>query len=389
MDSKSFSAIDGIRGFAAVLVTLTHFVGAYAAIFRHIDLQQANFGNTPGFFDKILLWLFLNMHSLDILFVVSGFMVCRMVLRPSYPGLAGFLWARCMRIYPPLLVSLLFAVAMYSFASQPVSFDAWTITYNVLTLNGVFELTGEKYNFPSWSMFYEVMYCLLIPALVALVNGRRRSVVAMLMAWTVIMLVLAVAGFSGWFVFIPFAIGSLVALVDDKLLARLAKKMPAGVLVLVYLAASALPATWAPIPIVNGGDFRLDPRYAIFVVLVCISIALIVIKAAYEPCILQRIFSFRPLSHIGTISYSIYLFHAPIIFMAFRYFPVPPAESWQAAGGIPHFALLLGTFWFATLIIAHIDFYAIEMLYFRSRLSSRSKASKARLQAAPCPQPRY
>src|SRR5258706_279902 len=109
--ARNYAALDGMRGYAAVLVSLTHFVGFYALGFRGLNVERATYVSVPHAVDALFLWLYLNMQSLYILLTISGFMVCRMVMRSSYRGYGHFLLARSVRIYPPLLFSLGFAVA--------------------------------------------------------------------------------------------------------------------------------------------------------------------------------------------------------------------------------------------------------------------------------------
>src|SRR5437588_11075701 len=110
--TKNYAALDGIRGYAAILVTLIHFAGFYANGFRQLNVAEATYMSVPSVTDGILLWLSLNLQSVYILLTISGYMVCRMVMRQSYAGYGRFIVARAARIYPLLLFSLAFAVAV-------------------------------------------------------------------------------------------------------------------------------------------------------------------------------------------------------------------------------------------------------------------------------------
>ena len=101
------------------MILVTHFVGFYAVAFRRLNVEQATYVALADATDRVLLWLYLNMQCLYILLAISGYMVCRMVVRPSYAGYKRFILARGARIYPPLLFGLKFSVAIYVSSGQP------------------------------------------------------------------------------------------------------------------------------------------------------------------------------------------------------------------------------------------------------------------------------
>jgi exopolysaccharide production protein ExoZ len=370
--AKKYAALDGIRGYAAILVTLTHFVLAYTAGFRGLSLDRFNYASLPNSGDRIFLWLAMNMQSLYILLTISGFMVCRMVLRQTYPGYFRFLVGRSLRIYPPFIFSLLFALAIAQLFAWPMRLDAANVLYNIFMLNGIFELQGQPFNFPSWTLFYEVMYCLLAPGIVAIVRGTWRVRIQQVFGiWLMLALCLVLIHFSGWAFFTPFAIGSMLAQLDDRQLIAAAAKIPTTVVIGVYVFVSALPNSWAPLPSFDGHGIHFTGQYIAFIILACVMSCLLVTKAVFSAGLLQNIFSFRPLEYLGKISYSFYLLHAPLIGVTFAVFAGVISRH-LTSGSILHFVSLISVFWLMTLVAATIGYYLVEMLYFRSSLSSRS-----------------
>src|SRR5258706_2186788 len=371
--ARNYAALDGMRGYAAVLVSLTHFVGFYALGFRGLNVERATYVSVPHAVDALFLWLYLNMQSLYILLTISGFMVCRMVMRSSYRGYGHFLLARSVRIYPPLLFSLGFAVALASLLSEPVDLSLRNILYNVFALNGIFELKGQQWNFPSWSLFYEIGYCLFVPAFVALARRTTLPAMTLLALWSPVLLALALAGFTGWILFAPFVFGSLLAQLDDRRLIATAKRIPTWTVIAAYAVVSALPSSWAPIPRIDETGVHFAPSYIVFILLACMMACLLLVKTDYSEGVLQRVFSIPLLAFLGKVSYSFYLLHAPLIPVAFVVL-APLVGRWSDPGGVAHLIQLLAIFWVMVGASAILGFHAVEMIYFRSPLSSRSKA---------------
>jgi exopolysaccharide production protein ExoZ len=371
--TKNYDALDGIRGYAVVLVSLTHFAAAYALSYRALTIEHATYLGLPNPTDKLFLWFYLSMQSLYILLTISGYMVCRMIMRPTYPGYARFILARGARIYPPLLFGLVFAVTIFLLLGYAIDLSARNILYNVLTLNGVFELKGNAYDFPSWSLFYEIVYCLMIPGLVAMARKTRHPTITLCLVWMPILLGLATLGFSGWILFAPFLVGSLLAQFDDRRLAEIANRIPGWAVFLAYFVVAALPSSWAPLPFLDSSGIHFALSYMIFIVLACLMSCALVIKAVFSPGAIQRLFSWRPLVYLGKISYSFYLVHAPLIVVAFAFF-APVFGHLSPPAGVGHFFLVLAAFWVMSLAAAMLGYYAVEMIYFRSAMSSRSKA---------------
>jgi peptidoglycan/LPS O-acetylase OafA/YrhL len=370
--TRNYAALDGIRGYAAVLVSVTHFTGFYAAGFRGLDVERATYASVPSATDAAYLWLYLSMQSLYILLTISGWMVCRMVMRPSYGGYRRFLASRALRIYPPLLFSLAFAVAIYALMGTPIHLDAWNLVYNLLALNGIFELKGQPYNFPTWSLFYEIVYCLMVPVLVGFTRSSRHPVAMLFVLWAPFLAGLALIGFTGWILFAPFVTGSLLAQVDDQTLAKIGARTPTWLVVAIYAIVSALPSTWAPLPRLDDSGFHFPSRYVIFIVLACAMSCLLLAKAVFAPGPLQRLFALKPVEYLGKVSYSYYVLHAPLITVAFLKVS-PIVARWSTPGSLAHYAQVFVVFFLLVVASATIGYYVVEMIYFRSAFSSRSK----------------
>ncbi|HJS92497.1 MAG TPA: acyltransferase [Steroidobacteraceae bacterium] len=169
-----------IRLLAAVLVIWTH--AAFGAMARgHIEAAYRFFGLRAGDI------------GVDVFFILSGFLVSK-----SLDGktLAEFAWARCMRIYPALWVSITVSLVLVAlvFSDQPalrfltsgstvayLARNATLIHGAQLTLPHAFAHVDGEFNVSLWTLPFEVkLYGLL--AVLGMTLGLRARYVAALAA---------------------------------------------------------------------------------------------------------------------------------------------------------------------------------------------------------------
>jgi len=155
---------------------------AMAVILSHSFILT---GNEPNALPRILGYVAVNCF-----FVMSGFLVCKSLLDRN--SILRFLRARALRIYPALILSVVFCVLVIGplFTTYSVvDYFANSQTYKFFVTNsilvigdvvyflpGVFEdtIAERKVNAPLWTVFYEVyMYGAI--AIIAMVLGLRSS----------------------------------------------------------------------------------------------------------------------------------------------------------------------------------------------------------------------
>jgi peptidoglycan/LPS O-acetylase OafA/YrhL len=185
-----------IRFLAATLVIWSH---AFRLLDHpHLELVYRVFGLGAGDF------------GVDVFFVLSGFLVSK-----SLDGktLAEFVWARCMRIYPALWVSIAASVlvAALVFSDEPATrflTSRATVTYLMHnatllptvgaqpTLPHAFAHEGSRFNVSLWTLPYELqMYGLL--AVLGMTFGVRARYVGALAALGATGLLLHQLGLAG------------------------------------------------------------------------------------------------------------------------------------------------------------------------------------------------
>ena len=307
--------IQALRGYAVLLVVLHHA--------------------RVGAFDGGYL-------GVDIFFVISGYLITRMIGEKIAQGnfrFSEFYFRRAKRLLPAayvvFFITAVFSVALLSiseltdFANQALG--AITLTANIALLfqTGYFDSEAVlKPLLHVWSLSIEEQYYLLLPA--AMVFIPRRYWVAMtallLVASLGLCMMLVPAKPSIAFYLLPsraweFLIGSLTSFITVSAILKWQRILS----VLFWPALCALVIV--PIaPLSRGFHPGADA------LIICMSTAIIILRhhekfAATRCC--------HAFSKVGDYSYSLYLVHWPVFaFMNNVYIGEPPSWMYTAAGGL-------------------------------------------------------
>jgi peptidoglycan/LPS O-acetylase OafA/YrhL len=356
----SYPAMDGIRFYAAFVVVLQHFIGG--AALEYLRIPEAQFtAQSPSSWVRFFAWLADGNHGVDVFFLISGFLMARIVLHSRDFSYAGFIWSRVKRIYPAFLVSLVIATIactqVFGWPWSPVDFAK-----DLFFLNAIPGYVQYPYNHVTWSLGYEFAFYLVIPVLLLMSRFLDRRVAAG-------MLVLASAYFlpdTGYIRALGLFLGALIGSFDDATLARFARRVP------LTLAFAAF---------VGCGIARnvLALQYLQSYYFMLASAAVLLVKIVWDPeCELGRFFSLPVLRWLGTLSYSIYLYHSI-------------AASLVLVKLTPAPASVAGAIWYAsasaalTLFLAWASYMLLERHYFASRKASKSVLHPASTPAEPAP----
>ena len=259
--------------------------------------------------------------GVDIFFVISGYLITSILRREQAEcgtiSAANFLKRRALRIWPASLAMLSFyGVGAFAFAS-----DSWPHIHAALAsafglMNWQRALTSQPVGYVghTWSLAVEEQFYLLWPwALIAL--GRLRGVwaptlviitlIAAVVLWR-ISLVVRAAGVARTYNGLDtradaLLIGCLMAFLPRKSIPLLVERTWAIPVSFFLLIAVFVPAT-------------MQWMHVIGFTLVAMSAGwLILSMTGDETNVLRRMLSTRPVVLIGLISYSLYLWHDPII----------------------------------------------------------------------------
>jgi peptidoglycan/LPS O-acetylase OafA/YrhL len=147
-----------LRGFAALLVVLFHFVLGSPDRFSELPMLQniASYGHL----------------GVQVFFVISGFVIpySMYLSKYEYPNFGKFIWKRLVRLEPPYLVSILICliIAYIStispyYRGNPLRFSWQQLALHIGYLNAFFNY--DWLNVVYWTLAIEFQYYILIAIL--------------------------------------------------------------------------------------------------------------------------------------------------------------------------------------------------------------------------------
>ena len=288
--------LDGFRGLAVLFVLLAH--GSHAG-FDPLGIDFNHFGSVG-------VYLF---------FVLSAYLINRQMLealaaqRANLKFWLRYALRRVLRIYPMYLLALIASYVLYANGFGGPIHD----------VNGILKhlsLTEAKGVF--WTIPVEVAYYLISPLIVLALWPLYR-----IQPWLA-MLVLLTATLALWYarflhlpmpLFLRFApvlaFGTLLAMAQRHL------RLPGG----IGLALFALILTTVPSAARALYGTSIFHAYT-YTVAYGLAWALILYQALYHEVALSALGRFKPLRYLGTLSFSIYLLHLPVLSLCQALLPV-------------------------------------------------------------------
>lgn len=314
--------IEGLRALAVVPILFNHAL-------------------VPGFHGGFI--------GVDIFFVISGYLITGILMRDMGRGeysLAGFYRRRALRILPALFVMMLATFLVGYFAMTPNEFvglarSAMATTFFVSNVHFFLDtgyFTSAAAHMPllhTWSLAVEEQFYIFWPLLLAaLIGAGRRRLFHVIVALSVLSLLASVwmvgRNAPAAFYLIPFrawelGLGGILAVAQvepgrlgaiPERYARPLRNLLAlgGLAVILYCVHNYRQ------PIVFPGLTALPP-----------TLATVAIIAAGPGTLVNRALSLWPARFVGRISYSLYLWHWPVIVFAQLWFFLSPTP-WTIAG---------------------------------------------------------
>ncbi len=267
--------------------------------------------------------------GVDIFFVISGYLITRLIVEKLRAGTFSF-WdfyaRRTRRIYPALFVLIPVVLIAGYFVLTPGEYEdlAWSAIYSSAFLaniyfwlnTGYFDLAAVTMPLLHlWSIGVEEQFYLMWPAMLVLVwrfapLSRQATLIALIAVTVVLVAVCIVwthydakAAFYLPFTRLwEFTLGALVLALPDIKRPRVADGLSVAGLAAMLIAA------------LTFNDGLAYPGY--YALLPCLGATASI--AAGEKSLIGRVFSLSPNVFIGKISYSLYLWHWPIfVYYAF------------------------------------------------------------------------
>jgi exopolysaccharide production protein ExoZ len=351
---KRLEALEGLRGYAAFLVFLTHAFGLVVAKVYGLDadLFSLYYGASPGLAASMLL--FRSHYGVDLFFVLSGLLMAEIALR-RWPGTPRFLARRALRIYPAYLAALAAVLVASAFLFERTA-TAPQIAANAGLLQG-FNIPGiAPINPVTWSLSFEAAFYLAVPLMALAGSGaaspRTAPSLALLAAFLAIVVASALVPGEKSILLACFALfvpGIYLGQMEPQARSALARRIPTALALGCWLAFEAA----VKLELVS----RFDAAYYIAS---GVAGGLLVVKACDSGGALARLLTLRPVLWLGRHSYSFFLIHYVVLHVL--------ALALDTFVGTAHAAVyaiaLLGGGLALSLAAARILYQATERFYF-------------------------
>jgi peptidoglycan/LPS O-acetylase OafA/YrhL len=342
---RRLTGIEGLRGLAALLV-----------IFRHVG-QYTTDAERTGWLGRLSEW---STHGLTLFFVLSGFLLFRpfaaaVLARGELPSVRRYAANRALRILPAYFVVFTLACLVLGLASLGSTgttddqgdvgrlTDPTAIVLNLALLQTYvpgYVLTGIS---PAWSLTAEIAFYLVLPALAVAAAWLARRRVSPLVAVTAPAALLIVIGLTATTALSAarqglseaeadrFSWGQTWTAVLERSLVAQADLFGYGMLVAVLLVvlqrrrAAGVPPWWRAVVLVaclllvllpyvspGGGRFSTN-MVGLAAAGVLTAVVMPSSRASSGESTLARTLERPPIRYAGLISYSVYLWHVPVI----------------------------------------------------------------------------
>lgn len=344
-----FPAMEGIRAYAVVLTFLVHF---FTLVFQWSTKLNPNHFNVGSIYEKtgavsdaLVIWLFRSQYGVDLFFILSGFLIYRMLAKGA-PDYFAYIKSRLLRIYPVFLASL--AVAIFA--------KVWLMPQMSLSVEQILQslvLIDVRYNTPAWSLRYELIFYAVMPFLMLFMAklaspNLRRLVILAIFAYFVWL--------SGFPRFSMFFVGALVASYSNDQLTAVARKLPDAGVVAAFIAVTTC--------------YAFFPSYRTLLPAFGITFALFFTVSVFGQGLLNRLFTLAPLRFLGNISYSFYMVHGPslVIGLWLSFKIIGPADLLIRCASVGVFAFMV------SLALSVVMFLLLELPYFTRKAHQKTKA---------------
>lgn len=300
--SRFRADIEGLRASAVLLVVLFH-------------------AGIPGFSGGFI--------GVDVFFVLSGYLITQLLLRELVTtnriSLTNFYLRRARRLFPALCVvlvaTLLLVRVTVPLMSQSTAIESlWSSAYVVnfhFLASGLDYFAAEQPDSPLlhlWSLAIEEQFYFVWPALLLLMAARMRrkslhkiAVVTAVIGFASLFACVIVTAHGIWAYFLPFTrlwellAGALLAALP-RFRAQAGARIPGlmawagfvGVITagLAYTSETAFPGIAAALPVVG---------------------TMAVVAFSHPNSSIFRVLSISPMQWLGKLSYSLYLWHWPLL----------------------------------------------------------------------------
>lgn len=300
------TSLDGLPGVAALIVLVHHSLASVPALGNVYFGAEAPTGLGWLVHSPLhLIWA--GTEAVLVFFILSGLVLTLPALRRNYDWRSYFP-SRIIRLYVPVIASVTLALIVVT-AIPRAKVDGrgeWMERHFLSpNLNDILlDLTLLKpgwLNGPLWSLHWEVAFSILLP-LYLLVATRLRKQVGLTIALSLLTSWFGVVYEHSALIYLPiFFLGCALAPYLHRPSATSSRAWP-------WAFGSALlgiTLPWTLRPVLASAEAALFP------VVAASAMILVVGSVRWAPA--QRVLQVKPIQRLGTISFSLYLVHDPIV----------------------------------------------------------------------------
>lgn len=284
--------------------------------------------------------------GVDIFFVISGYLIGGIILSQIHEdrySIVEFYVRRFRRIMPALIATLAITTAamlLIAFPRALIDYSKSLISTALFGSNLFFWRTSDYFGpgaetqplLHTWSLAVEEQYYLIFPILMLIVARFRKSAIPTVVAILAV-LSLALSAYAVFerpvatFFLLPTRLWELllgVVAIQTRIRAlenRNLREIIAVAGLAMIIAPVLLYTSQTPFP----GLAAVPP---------CLGTALLLVNHAHGPSLGSRILAFPPLVFIGLISYSLYLWHWPVIVLLKQSIPTDKLSIFQQLGAL-------------------------------------------------------
>jgi peptidoglycan/LPS O-acetylase OafA/YrhL len=316
--TRRVTSLDGLRGLAAVVVLVHH------ALLTAPAFAAPYYGSHPDDMVDPLSWaltytplhaFWAGTEAVYLFFVLSGVVLAFPVLRAARFSWRGYYASRLIRLYGPIAVSV--ALGLVLFLAFPrrqetglgpwmtARGDEYPLASIVKDVVLVFGASGVIS--PLWSLRWEILFSLLLPVYM-FAASRGRSLGGLKAAALLAMVTVGTMTGSQYLLYLPmFGLGVLLAVHWENLATWSRRFTPWAWLATASLAIVLTCIRWEAMALGVA-----PPDAQRLVPLSVVGVTLIVFCAAFWRTAIAALDT-RPVQWLGSLSFSLYLVHEPIL----------------------------------------------------------------------------
>ena len=324
---KRYLELDSLRGLAALFVLFSHCFRVFPAF----DTSSISITNQSYVTSALLhtpLRLFIGGHeSVLLFFILSGFVLSLPYYRNQTVNYKTYLIKRSCRIYVPYIISISIAIiAFLSFSEKGIPkysewFNKiWTYDFSYMSIVNHLSFLGyynaNHYNTAIWSLVHEMRISIIFPLLMYFIfkfNFKKNFVLMITFSCVSFILLKLFQPTYNTNIILTihyismFMLGAILARYIENLITFYTKMTKTNKLIisLIALICYTYQGLFPHLSFIH--NFIMN-EYA-----VALGSSLIIIIALSSKSF-SRFLNLKPILFLGKISYSLYLYHATLLF---------------------------------------------------------------------------